>query len=120
MAVEELEDKYERREHPRFAVDIQIEARSSDEIILGLMVDISIAGLRIRVPKFIRPDTDIMVFFSTADEVNILTRTVWALEETVAGLPSYMVGLKIHSIMVNKSDIQGMAARTDFLQKLLH
>ena len=119
MATKQLVDQFDRREHPRFAVDIQIKVRTGDEIISGVMVDISIEGLRIRVPKFIRPETDITVFFSTAEEVNILSRAVWALEKITAGLPSYLVGLKIHSLMVNDRDIQGMAARTDFLQNLL-
>ena len=119
MAIDKLVDESERREHPRYAVNIQIEVRTGNEIISGLMVDISIEGLRISIPKLIKPSTDVAVSFSAKEEVNILSRAVWTLEKSTAGLPSYLVGLKINSILVNNHDLQGMAERTDFLQNLL-
>ena len=120
MAAEELVDESERREYPRYAVNIQVEVRTGSEIINGLMVDISIEGLRISIPKLIKPSTEIAVSFSAEKKVNILSRAVWTLEKNTAGLPSYLVGLKIHSVLVNNHDVQGMAERTDFLQNLLN
>jgi hypothetical protein len=120
MAIEELVDESERREHPRYAVNIQIEVRTGNETVSGLMVDISIEGLRISIPKLIKPSTDLTVSFVAAGDVNILSRSIWALEKSTAGLPSYLVGLKIYSVLVDNRDLQGMAERTDFLQNLLN
>jgi len=119
MAKEVLEDHTERRVHPRYAVNIPVKVDIGNETIDGLMVDISIEGLRISVPSLIKPSTDILVSFSTEDEVQILAHTVWTLEQNLAGLPSYLVGLKINSVRVNNRDMPGQAERTAFLDKLL-
>ena len=119
MAKEELVDRSERREHPRYAVNIQVEIRIGTRVISGLMVDISIEGMRISLPTLIQPSTNMVVSFSIDEEVNILSQAVWTLEKSAIGLPSYLVGLKIHSILVNNHDMQGMAERTAFLDKLL-
>jgi len=83
------------------------------------LVDISIEGLRISLPKLIKPSTDMLVTFSAEDEVHILSHAVWTLEQNLAGLPSYLVGLKIHSVRVNNHDVLGQAERTAFLDRLL-
>ncbi len=119
MAKEELVDRSERREHPRYAVNIEVEVRIDTEVIPGLLADISIAGLRIRLPKLVKPSTDMVVTFSAEEEVRIFSQAVWTLEKSSAGLPAYLVGLKIQSILVNNHDMQGMAERTAFLDKLL-
>jgi len=119
MAKEELEDHAERRAHPRYAVNIAVKVSIGNETVDGLMVDISIEGLRISIPKLIKPSTDMLVTFSTEDEVHILSHAVWTLEQNTAGLPSYLVGLKIHSVRVNNHDMLGQAERTAFLDKLL-
>jgi len=119
MAIEELVDESERREHPRYAVNIPIDVQVGSEVVNGLMVDISIEGLRISIPKLIKPSTDIAVTFSTREKVIILSRTVWTLEKNTAGLPAYLIGLKIYTIQAGSRDVQGMAERTAFLQDLL-
>ncbi len=119
MAKEELVDRSERREHPRYAVSSEVEVRIDTEVIPGLLVDISIAGLRIRLPKVVKPSTDLVVTFSAEEEVRIFSHAVWTLEKSSAGLPSYLVGLRIQSFLVNNHDMQGMAERTAFLDKLL-
>ncbi len=119
MAKEELVDRSERREHPRYAVNIEVEIHIDTEVITGLLVDISIAGLRIRLPRLVKPSADMVVTFSTEEEVKIYSQAIWTLEKNSAGLPAYLVGLKIQSILVNNHDMQGMAERTAFLDKLL-
>jgi hypothetical protein len=119
MAKEELEDRSERREHPRYAVNIDVEVQIGNDKLEGLMVDISIEGLRISIPKLIKPSTDMVVTFSAEEEVHILSHAVWTLERSMAGLPSYLVGLKILSVRVNNHDVQGQAERTAFLDTLL-
>ncbi len=119
MAKQELVDHAERRAHPRYVVNIQVDLCMGTEIVSGLMVDISIEGMRISLPKLVKPSTDMMVIFSTDEEVNILSQVVWVLEKMSAGLPSYLAGLKIDSFLVNNDDLPGMAERTAFLDKLL-
>jgi hypothetical protein len=119
MAKEEVADRHERRRHTRYAVNIQVEIRIEDEVLAGQMVDISIEGLRISLSKLIKPSTDMVITFSTKEEVRILAQAVWTLEESSAGLPSYFVGAKIFSIMVDAQDLPGMAERTAFLDRLL-
>lgn len=119
MAKEVLEDHTERRAHPRYAVNIPVKVGIGNESLDGLMVDISIEGLRISIPKLIKPSTDILVSFSTEDEVQILSHAVWTLEQNMAGLPSYLIGLKIYSVRVNNHEMPGQAERTAFLDKLL-
>ena len=118
MATDELMDQSERREYPRYAVNIQVEIDTGSETASGLMVDISIDGLRISLPGLIKPSADVKISFSAGEEVIILAHVVWALEKSVAGLPSYLAGLKIYSISVNNQDLQGMAERIAFLQDL--
>jgi len=119
MAKEELADHAERREHPRYAVNIAVDIHIGSEVVSGLMVDISIAGIRISISRLITPSTEILVTFAEKDEVKILSRAVWTLEKNTAGLPSYLVGLEIESVLVNNRDMPGMAERTAFLDQLL-
>lgn len=119
MAKEVREDRSERRAHPRYAVNIAVKVSIGTETVDGLLVDISIEGLRISLPKLIKPSTDMLVTFSAEDEVHILSHAVWTLEQNLAGLPSYLVGLKIHSVRVNNHDVLGQAERTAFLDRLL-
>ncbi len=119
MAKEELVDRSERREHPRYAVNLAVEICIDCEVITGQLVDISIKGMRISLPRIVKPSTDMVVTFSAEEEVRIFSHAVWTLEKNSSGLPAYLVGLKIHSIMVNNHDMQGMAERIAFLENLL-
>ena len=118
MAKDKLVDESERREYLRHAVNIQVEIKAGSETASGMMVAISIEGLRVSMPKPIKPSTDVVISFSAGEEVIILATVVWVLEESMAGLPSYLAGLKISSVSVNNKDVQGMAERTAFLQNL--
>ena len=118
MTKEKLVDESERRGYLRHAVNIQVEIKAGSETASGMMVAISVEGLRISIPKLIKPSTDVVVSFAAGEEVIILASVVWALEESTAGLPSYLAGLKIYSVLVNNKDVQGMAERTAFLQNL--
>jgi len=119
MAKAELVDRSERREHPRYAVNLAVEICIDSEVITGLLVDISIEGMRISLPRVVKPSTDMVVTFSVEEEVRIFSQAVWTLEKNSAGLPSYLVGLRIQSILFNGHEMQGMAERTAFLDKLL-
>jgi len=119
MAREELADHSERREHPRYTVDIAVDIQVGKEVISGLMVDISIDGLRLSLPTLVTPETEMLVSFTAVDEVKIFARAVWTLEKSLAGLPAYLVGLKIDAVLVDNQDLPGMAERTAFLDRLL-
>ena len=119
MAKEKLEDRSERREHPRYAVNIDADIWVGSDKLHGRLVDISVDGLRISVPKAIKPSSDLMVAFTLRAEIKIWSRAVWTLEQSSTGLPVYLVGLKIYSVQANNKDIEGMARRTALFDKLL-
>ena len=119
MAIERLPDESELRKYPRFAVNVLVEVKVGSETISGLMVDISIEGLRISTPKPIKPSTDVVISFLVGEETVILASVVWSLDKISKGLPSYLAGLKIHSVSVNNKNLQGMAELTAFLQNLI-
>ena len=75
-------------------------------------------GLRISTPTLITPDTDLVISFSDGEDVVILAGVVWVLDKNKKGLPAYLAGLQIHSIKEGLEEIQGVAARTAFLQDL--
>jgi len=119
MAGKELKNGSERREYPRHVANIQVKIRIGSETADGSIIDISLEGLRISAPRRIKPSTDVVISFSTGKEVSILARVVWTLDKIAGGLPSYLAGLKIYSISVNKKDVQSMAERVVFIENLL-
>lgn len=109
----------ERRGHPRYCVDIQVEITTDTGKTTGVMVGTSLEGLRIKTPTRIQPATDVVVTFSIGEKVLFLSGVVWVLDKFNRGLPSYLTGLKINSVSVNNKELQGMAERTAFMQNLL-
>lgn len=108
----------DRREHQRYAVNMQVEIKAGNETGSGLMVGTSLEGLRITTHRLIKPSTDVVITFSTGEEVVILAGVVWVLDKIKKGLSSYLAGLKIYSVSVGNKNIQGMAERTAFMQNL--
>ncbi len=119
MAKEEQTADSERREHQRYSVDIQVDITADVGRTTGTMVGTSLEGLRLKTTTRIQPATDVVITFSTGEEVILLAGVVWVVDKFNRGLPEYLTGLKINSVKVDDKELQGMAERTAFLQDLL-
>ncbi len=119
MPKEKQGRKSERRKYQRYSAKIPVEITADCGKATGMMVGTSLEGLRVRTTTLIQPATDVVITFSTGDNVTLLAWVAWVLDKIDRGLPVYSAGLKINSVSVNGNEIMGIAERTAFLQDLI-
>lgn len=119
MSQEEQKTESDRREHPRYAVNFNVEITTESGKTTGMMVGTSLEGLRIQTTTGIQPATDVVVTLLTDKKVILLAGVAWVLDQCSQGLPCYLAGLKINSVSVDGKELVGAAERTAFLQELL-
>jgi len=109
----------ERRKHPRYSVNIQVEITVDRGKTIGMLVGTSLQGLRIKTTTLIQPATDVVIALPNGERVIFLAGVVWVLDKNKRGIPSYLAGLKIDSVSVDGKELQDIAEREAFLQDLL-
>jgi len=109
----------ERRKHPRYSLNIQVEITADRVKTVGMLVGTSLQGLRINTTTLIQPATDVVISLPNGERGVFLAGVVWVLDKSKRGIPSYLAGLKIDSVSVDGKELQGFAERQAFLQELL-
>jgi hypothetical protein len=109
----------ERRHYSRYKIRCEAEVICDAGRIDGTVIEISVEGARLKMPKAPTPGTGITVNMNLNAPVMLRGTILWTLEYMPKGIPVFQVGFDTDHLTVDGKEAMGFGERTHFIQEIV-
>jgi hypothetical protein len=109
----------ERRQYPRYRVNLYTQIITPKFYISLNTIEISIEGIRIETYSEIPPGTEVTITFDLDKKILFFGKVVWVLSFQQKGVPKYLIGIKVHEILLSGIKVIGFDPKHELIQDIL-
>ena len=114
-----IQDHGERRKYPRYQVNLYTQVITPEFYISLNTIEISVEGIRIEAYSEIPPGTEVTVTFDLDKRILFYGKVIWVFSFQQKGVPKYLIGIKVHEMLLSGIRVIGFDPKHDLIQGIL-